>query len=59
MIWHRYEIKPDWQTPRGREPEMESAPGDYDFHAFSLELMDVLWAWAFAGCVLLVLLVLL
>lgn len=59
MVWHRFRLKQSWQEPPAHKTTADEAPGEYDFHAFCLELIDVLWAWAFAGCVLLVLLVLL
>ena len=59
MAWHRFRIKSSWQQPPTEKPDPADGRGDYDFHAFCLEIMDVIWAWAFAGAVLLVLLFLL
>lgn len=59
MAWHRFRIKSSWQQPPSGETASGSGESDYDFHAFCLEIMDVIWAWAFAGGVVLVLLFLL
>lgn len=55
MVWHRYQIKNTWQEPPAFRSASNESPGDYDFHAFCLEIMDVIWAWALAGGVALVL----
>ena len=59
MVWHRFQIKRSWQEQPSHRPDGDDAQGEYDFHAFCLEIMDVIWAWAFAGGVVLVLLFLL
>lgn len=55
MAWHRFELKNTWQEPPSHKSASDEDLGDYDFHAFCLEIMDVIWAWAFAGGVLLLL----
>ena len=56
MAWHRFRIKRSWQQPPSQKPDPADARGDYDFHAFCLEIMDVVLAWAFAAGAVLMLL---
>lgn len=59
MARHRFRIKSSWQQPSTGETVSGGNESDYDFHAFCLEIMDVIWAWALAGGVVLVLMFLL
>lgn len=58
MTGHRFELKKTWQDTPSHKCAPDEAQGDYDFHAFCLEVIDVLSAWAFAGGVLLLLVLL-
>ncbi len=59
MVWHRFETKSSWQQRSSQEIDSRGGASDYDFHAFCLEIIDVIWAWVLAGGVILVLLFLL
>lgn len=56
MVWHRFEVKNPWQRPAKEPPVSGDRRDDYDFHAFVLEIMDVIWAWVIAGAAVLALL---
>ncbi|MDH3316030.1 MAG: hypothetical protein OER43_09725 [Gammaproteobacteria bacterium] len=58
MPRHRFELKSTWQDARSHKCAPDEAQGDYDFHEFYLGIMDVFCAWAFAGGVLLILVLL-
>ena len=59
MGWYRFETKSGWEKRSSQELDSRGGESDYDFHSFCLEVMDVIWAWALAGGVVLVLLLLL
>ncbi|HSS65663.1 MAG TPA: hypothetical protein VLS27_14625 [Gammaproteobacteria bacterium] len=53
MIAYKFGIKSTWTDSPSQRAD-DSDRGGYDFHAFCLEVMDVIWAWAVvAGAVLL------
>ncbi len=56
MARHRFRLNSSWEQPPSRKPDSSETQSDYDFHAFCLEIVDVIWAWAIAGCVALMLL---
>lgn len=58
MVWHRFETDSNWQQPSSHKLEGQEDKGEYDFHAFCLEFMDVIWAWVLAGGVIVALLLL-
>ncbi len=54
MIALPFAINHTWiQAPHRKARSGEE--GGYDFHAFCLEVMDVIWAWALAAGVVLLL----
>lgn len=58
MTSRRLKLRSTAQDSPSHKCAADEAQGDYDFHAFYLGVMDVFCAWAFAGGVLLVLLLL-
>ncbi len=56
MIWHPPDNENEASPQAPRRAKSGDRYSDYDFNTFRLEFIDVVWAWTFAGCVFLLLL---